>query len=177
MYPKAIITINIILATCSNLFLVGTCFQTASITRSSSASSGSARSNRSYQQTRRYMGIFDAFNKAFSNEKYASPPEGIKATARHILVKSLEQVDVVMNELKEGVDFKTVARRYSQCPSSSQGGSLGSFGPGTMVAEFDKVIFSSSPDGTPAAPIGQVVGPVQTQFGYHIIVVDKRTGV
>mmetsp|Transcript_9243 Transcript_9243/g.17406 ORF Transcript_9243/g.17406 Transcript_9243/m.17406 type:complete len:124 (-) Transcript_9243:27-398(-) len=123
------------------------------------------------------MGIFDAFNKAFSNEKYASPPEGIKATARHILVKSLEEVDVVMNELKEGVDFGTVARRYSQCPSSSQGGSLGSFGPGTMVAEFDKVIFSSSPDATPAAPIGQVVGPVQTQFGYHIIVVDKRTGV
>jgi peptidyl-prolyl cis-trans isomerase C len=119
------------------------------------------------------MGIFDAFNKAFVNEKYSSPPEGVKASARHILVKSLDDVDVVMNELKEGVDFGTVARRFSQCPSSSQGGSLGSFRPGTMVAEFDNVIFSSPEK----SPIGQVVGPVQTQFGYHILVVDKRTGV
>lgn len=120
----------------------------------------------------RHMGIFDAFNKAFANEKYSAPPEGVKANARHILVKSLEDVDMVMNELRDGgVDFATAARRFSTCPSSSQGGSLGSFGPGTMVAEFDEVIFS------PDTPIGQVVGPVATQFGYHLIVVDKRTGV
>ena len=39
------------------------------------------------------------------------------------------------------------------------------------IAEFDKVIFD------PKTELGQVVGPVQTQFGYHLIVVDKRTGV
>ena len=117
------------------------------------------------------MGFFDAFNKAFANEQFSSPPEGMKANARHILVKTLDDVDIVMNELKDGVDFTTVARRYSTCPSSSQGGSLGSFSPGTMVAEFDKVVFS------PDTQIGQIVGPVMTQFGYHLIVVDKRTGV
>jgi peptidyl-prolyl cis-trans isomerase C len=117
------------------------------------------------------MGIFDAFSKAFANEKFSSPPEGAKASARHILVKSLDDVDVVMNELRDGVDFATVARKFSQCPSSSQGGSLGSFGPGTMVAEFDEVVFS------PDTQIGQVMGPVPTQFGYHVLVVDKRTGV
>lgn len=117
------------------------------------------------------MGIFDAFSKAFSNEEYSAPPEGVKASARHILVKTKDDVDIVLNELKSGATFNNVARQYSTCPSSSQGGSLGSFRPGTMVREFDDVIFSKD------TVLGTVVGPVETQFGYHLIVVDKRTGV
>ena len=117
------------------------------------------------------MGIFDSFTKAFSNEEYSSPPEGIKATARHILVKNKEDVDIVLNELESGAGFNNVAQQYSTCPSKAQGGSLGSFRPGTMVKEFDAVIFD------PETALGTVVGPVETQFGYHLIVVDKRTGV
>lgn len=117
------------------------------------------------------MGLFDAFTKAFSNEEYSSPPEGIKATARHILVKNKEDVDIVLNELESGAGFSNVAQQYSTCPSRAQGGSLGSFRPGTMVKEFDAVIFD------PETALGTVVGPVETQFGYHLIVVDKRTGV
>mmetsp|Transcript_15769 Transcript_15769/g.18307 ORF Transcript_15769/g.18307 Transcript_15769/m.18307 type:complete len:152 (-) Transcript_15769:1809-2264(-) len=117
------------------------------------------------------MGLFDSFSKAFSNEEYSAPPEGVKATARHILVKSKDDVNIVMNELQSGASFNTVARQFSTCPSASQGGSLGSFRPGTMVKEFDDVIFNSE------TQLGTVVGPVQTQFGYHMIVVDKRTGV
>merc|ERR1712238_544417 len=117
------------------------------------------------------MGMFDAFSKAFTNESYQGPPEGIKATARHILVKGRGDVDSVVKELATSSTFAEVARKYSTCPSKSQGGSLGSFGPGTMVKEFDDVIFN------PKTKIGEIVGPISTQFGYHMIVVDKRTGV
>ena len=68
--------------------------------------------------------------------QFASPPEGIKATARHILVKSPDEVDVVMEKLNEGVPFASVATDFSTCPSKNQGGSLGGFSPGTMVGEF-----------------------------------------
>ncbi|HQR95433.1 MAG TPA: peptidylprolyl isomerase, partial [Thiotrichales bacterium] len=56
---------------------------------------------------------------------------------------------------------------HSSCPSSRQGGDLGSFRPGMMVPEFDKVVFS--------APVGVVQGPVKTQFGYHLVEVTSRT--
>ena len=117
------------------------------------------------------MGFFDGLSKAFANEEYAAPPEGIKASARHILVKNKDDLDVVVNELQSGKSFNTVASQYSSCPSSAQGGSLGSFTPGTMVKEFDNVIFNADTN------IGEIVGPVETQFGYHMIVVDKRTGI
>jgi peptidyl-prolyl cis-trans isomerase C len=117
------------------------------------------------------MGFFDAINKAFSNEEYSAPPEGIKATARHILVKTKDDLELVYNELESGSSFATVAKQYSTCPSGSSGGNLGSFKPGTMVKEFDEVVFDANTN------IGEVVGPVQTQFGYHLIVVDKRTGI
>mmetsp|Transcript_6479 Transcript_6479/g.16607 ORF Transcript_6479/g.16607 Transcript_6479/m.16607 type:complete len:106 (-) Transcript_6479:133-450(-) len=103
--------------------------------------------------------------------QFAAPPEGIKASARHILVTSPEEVDIVIDQLSGGANFATVASEFSTCPSGKQGGSLGSFSPGTMVKEFDSVIFD------PNTELGQVVGPVETKFGYHLIVVDKRTGV
>lgn len=100
------------------------------------------------------------------------PPEGIKASARHILVPTLEEADMVMEQLSQGdVGFSALAEQFSTCPSGKSGGMLGSFKPGTMVPEFDKVIFD------PTTTLGAVVGPVRTTFGYHLIVVDKRTGV
>jgi peptidyl-prolyl cis-trans isomerase C len=117
------------------------------------------------------MGFFDNISKAFSNAEYSAPPEGVKATARHILVKDKKQIGLIMNELKSGATFNQVAKAFSTCSSASSGGSLGSFPPGRMVKEFDEVIFD------PKTNIGEVIGPVQTQFGYHMIVVEKRTGV
>ncbi|KAL9178777.1 hypothetical protein ACHAXT_003908 [Thalassiosira profunda] len=117
------------------------------------------------------MGIFDSFTKAFSNEEYGAPPDAIKATARHILVPSVEEANKVLEEIGKGeTSFASLAGQYSTCPSKSRGGSLGSFQPGTMVKEFDKVVFN------PETKIGQVVGPIETQFGYHLLVVDKRSG-
>ncbi|KAG7341533.1 parvulin-like peptidyl-prolyl isomerase [Nitzschia inconspicua] len=117
------------------------------------------------------MGLLDAFSKAFENTKYGPPPESVKATARHILVPTKGEAQVIMKMIASGEEsFENCARQFSTCPSSSKGGSLGSFGPGTMVPEFDKVIFAKE------TKIGELLGPVLTNFGYHVIVVDKRTG-
>ena len=117
------------------------------------------------------MGIFDGFSKAFSNAEYGAPPDAVKASARHILVQSAGEAKVIMKMISSGEKtFESCAKEYSTCSSAKQGGSLGSFPPGRMVPEFDKVIFS------PDAKIGQLVGPVLTDFGHHIIILDKRKG-
>ena len=90
-----------------------------------------------------------------------------QATARHILVDTEEACQALKDEIDNGADFGDVARKHSNCPSSSRGGELGSFGPGMMVREFDEVVFS--------APVNAVQGPVQTQFGYHLIEVTSRS--
>ncbi|HVA67036.1 MAG TPA: peptidylprolyl isomerase [Elusimicrobiota bacterium] len=89
-----------------------------------------------------------------------------KAKARHILVKSQEECEKIKKEIEGGADFAEMAKKHSTCPSSRQGGSLGEFGPGEMVPEFDKVVFS--------AEVGKVQGPVKTQFGYHLIEITGR---
>lgn len=90
----------------------------------------------------------------------------VLANARHILVSDQEQCESLKNRIEGGEDFAELARRYSSCPSSRRGGELGEFGPGQMVPEFDRVVFS--------APVGEVQGPVETQFGYHLLEVTKR---
>ena len=110
------------------------------------------------------------FLPLFCDDKYGAPPDAVKATARHILVKTTDDATMIMDKLASGSTFNDLARQYSNCPSGSSGGSLGSFQPGTMVPEFDAVIFS------PDTVLGTIMGPVETKFGYHLIVVDKRTG-
>ncbi len=56
-----------------------------------------------------------------------------KASARHILVDSLELCEKLKTEISDGKEFADVAREYSSCPSGKQGGELGEFGPGAMV--------------------------------------------
>ena len=90
-----------------------------------------------------------------------------KATARHILVDSEEQCQSLKNEIEGGADFADLAKQHSSCPSGQRGGDLGEFGPGMMVPEFDKVVFS--------ADVGTVQGPDKTQFGYHLLEVTSRS--
>lgn len=90
-----------------------------------------------------------------------------RATARHLLVDTEEQCLELKKQIEDGADFAEVAKEHSNCPSSAQGGDLGEFGPGMMVPEFDKVVFS--------APVNTVQGPVQTQFGFHLLEVTSRT--
>ena len=84
--------------------------------------------------------------------------------ASHILVEKEYEAEDVLKKLKEGNSFESLAKAYSKCPSGSEGGDLGEFGTGQMVAPFETAAFSLQP--------GEVSGPVRTQFGYHII---KRT--
>ena len=92
---------------------------------------------------------------------------GVKAAARHILVDSKEKCEELKSQIENGLDFAKAAEEHSSCPSGKDGGTLGLFGRGAMVKEFDEVVFS--------APIGEVQGPVETQFGFHLIEVTMRS--
>ncbi len=89
------------------------------------------------------------------------------AYARHILVDTEDQCQDLIDQIKNGADFAELAKKYSKCPSSRQGGDLGKFGPGQMVPEFDKVVFNEA--------VGEPHGPVKTNFGYHVVEITSRT--
>lgn len=89
-----------------------------------------------------------------------------QAAARHILVESEATCNELKAKIEAGEDFAQLAQDHSKCPSGRNGGDLGTFGPGQMVPEFDKVVFS--------APVNEVQGPVKTQFGYHLLEVTQR---
>ena len=90
-----------------------------------------------------------------------------QAEARHILVDTEELCEELKTQIAGGADFGDVAKEHSSCPSGASGGALGSFGPGQMVPEFDQVVFNEA--------VNVVHGPVQTQFGYHLLEVTSRT--
>ncbi|MBE6877780.1 MAG: peptidylprolyl isomerase [Ruminococcaceae bacterium] len=88
--------------------------------------------------------------------------------AKHILVKEEEEINAILAFITSGEkEFEAMAREHSICGSAAKGGSLGTFGRGQMVKEFEDAAFS--------AEIGAVVGPVKTQFGYHLIKVEDKT--
>lgn len=90
-----------------------------------------------------------------------------KASARHILVETEQACTDLRDRIAKGESFGDLAQAHSKCPSGRQGGDLGEFGPGQMVPAFDKVVFS--------APVNEVQGPIETQFGYHLVEVTSRT--
>jgi parvulin-like peptidyl-prolyl isomerase len=82
--------------------------------------------------------------------------------ARHILLQTETEAEAAYKLLTSGVDFATVAKRYSKdTGSGANGGDLGWFGKGAMVAEFETAAFSQK--------VGEIGKPVKSQFGYHII--------
>lgn len=87
--------------------------------------------------------------------------------ASHILVDSEEKANSILADIRAGkISFEDAARQYSTCPSGKQGGSLGDFARGQMVPEFDQAVF--------ALQEGELTGPVKTQFGYHLIRMNKK---
>ena len=88
------------------------------------------------------------------------------ASARHILVETEEACQDLKSKIEGGAEFAAIAAEFSACPSGKSGGDLGKFGPGQMVKDFDGVVFS--------ADLNKVHGPVQTQFGYHLIEITSR---
>ena len=90
-----------------------------------------------------------------------------KARARHILVATQDACEGLKTLIESGTDFAACAKEHSKCPSGSEGGDLGEFGPGQMVKEFDEIVFSGE--------VGRVHGPIKTQFGYHLVEILSRT--
>lgn len=88
------------------------------------------------------------------------------ASALHILVDTEQQANDLLDQLAQGADFQQLAKKHSTCPSKRDGGNLGEFRQGDMVPPFDKAVFSCE--------LLKPVGPVKTQFGYHIIKVLYR---
>jgi peptidyl-prolyl cis-trans isomerase C len=113
-----------------------------------------------------------------ANQRLYSMPEMVRA--RHLLLKlsendSKEKADLVLKKaheiLKEAqsgnVSFETLVNKYSEGGSAKQGGDLGFFGRGRMVKNFEDAAFD--------APPKKAVGPIKTEFGYHIIYVEEKT--
>lgn len=110
--------------------------------------------------------VSDEEAKGFYDANQDQFAEAEKVSAAHILVDTEEKAKVVMEEIAGGKDFAEAAGEYSSCPSKERGGDLGTFGKGQMVPEFEEAAFG--------APAGEVVGPVQTQFGFHLIKVGEQ---
>ena len=111
-----------------------------------------------------------AFFEAHKAE-FVEPPQVL---CQHILVKgtsseAFEKIRAIRERIVAGGDFAEEAKKNSDCPSGAEGGSLGWFGRGMMVPEFDKAAFEMKK--------GEVSDIVTTQFGYHIIYkADERGG-
>ena len=121
--------------------------------------------------------VDDAEVETFYNENIdkMGVPEQIRA--RHILIKAagdddaakaaaLEKIGAIQKRLEAGESFPLVAIDTSEGPSGAQGGDLGLFGRGQMVAAFEEAAFALQP--------GEVSGPVETQFGFHLIKLEER---
>ena len=89
-------------------------------------------------------------------------------SASHILVDTEEKALELLAKIKaEEISFEDAAKENSSCPSGQNGGSLGEFGRGQMVPEFDKAVFEME-----VGAISET--PVKTQFGYHLIKLNAK---
>jgi len=123
--------------------------------------------NKVLEDTRNQVSIRDEELLEYYNENKESFLEPKQVHARHILVETEEEANILLLQLKEGLtDFAELAKEKSIGPSAPSGGDLGFFARGQMVKEFEDAAFSLEP--------GEISIVVQTQFGYHIIKCEER---
>lgn len=92
---------------------------------------------------------------------------GETVSASHILVDDEDKATSLLEKIKNGeISFEDAARAHSNCPSKENGGNLGEFTRGQMVPEFDEACFNMK--------VGEISGPVKTQFGYHLIKLNSK---
>lgn len=89
----------------------------------------------------------------------------IKATASHILVKDEKTANDVYDKIQKGGDFAALAKQYGTDGTKDKGGSLGTFGKGQMIPDFEKAVFSMKD--------GEIRKPLKTVHGWHIIKCEK----
>ena len=110
--------------------------------------------------------VTDAALQAAYDERYANAPAAKEYSAQHILVESEEKANELKAQIEGGADFGELAKANSSDTGSAvNGGDLGWFGLGMMVAPFEEAVVAATP--------GTVAGPVQTDFGWHLILVNE----
>jgi peptidyl-prolyl cis-trans isomerase D len=126
---------------------------------------------------RRTLPVEDAELRTYYDQHLDEFLEGEQASARHILIRvapdatEMERGEAelrangVASIAQAGGDFTAIAAEHSEDPGSKDiGGDLGWFGRGQMVAEFEDAVFAAKP--------GEIIGPIKSQFGYHIIKIE-----
>ncbi len=98
--------------------------------------------------------------------QYGTAEAAMEFNASHILVETEEEAQALIAELEAGADFTELAQERSVGPSGPNGGELGWFTAGMMVPSFEEAVF--------ALEVGQVSAPVETQFGWHVIILNDR---
>ena len=122
---------------------------------------------------------FEGVDSGFSSRQFLQPAANkidcgefnfyaSQVKASHILLNSKSQADALRQKIVDGeISFADAAKKYSLCPSRDDGGDLGFFPRGAMVPAFEKAAF--------ALQIGEISQPVETRFGWHLILVtDKK---
>lgn len=104
--------------------------------------------------------------QAAYEEQFLNATPTVEYDASHILVETEAEAEELLAELEAGADFATLAQERSTGPSGPNGGALGWFTPDRMVQPFSRAVV--------AMEVGDVAGPVQTQFGFHVIKLNDR---
>jgi len=120
-----------------------------------------------YVQEKVGPAVTDAAVQAAFQKQYAGKPGPAQVDARHILVKTQAQAQAIIDQLNKGADFATLATKDSIDPGAKNGGELGWFSEDEMVPAFAQAAFALAP--------GQYTKtPVQTQFGWHVILCEGK---
>ena len=133
---------------------------------------GLIRDNLRIQQVvdavREEVDVGDEAVQSFYQENQAQFESPAEVCSSHILIETQEEANEVLQQLNDGGDFAQLAEERSQDPgSAARGGDLGCVARGSFVPPFEEAAFN--------AEVGETVGPVETQFGFHVIrVTDKN---
>ena len=126
----------------------------------------------------KHQTVSDEEVAAYYAANQASMQEGEQVKARHILVmvkesdpasvqdEAKKKIEQVLAKARSGEDFAKLAQEFSEGPTGPSGGDLGWFGRGAMVPAFEEAAFGAAK--------GDIVGPVKTRFGWHVIKVEDR---
>ena len=99
--------------------------------------------------------------QALYEMRFANAIPGTEFNAAHIIVATQAEAAEIRTQLDAGADFAEMARTKSTDGAAANGGDLGWFGPGMMVKEFEDAVVAMKP--------GEIAGPLQTQFGWHLV--------
>ena len=123
--------------------------------------------NYAIQKSVERVRVSDEEVKKFYEENPEQFDAGLTFAASHILVNTEEEAAEIREKIVSGeVTFEDAAKSCSTCPSKAQGGDLGEFGHGQMVPEFEEACA--------AMEVGEISAPVKTQFGWHVIRLNKK---